>query len=509
MQGDNKLLFKNTLILYVRLIISSVLGLFSSRFVIRSLGASDFGLYSVVGGVVVMMAFLNTIMVTTTYRYIAFELGTGNKESVNRIFNISLVIHLFMAFLVILLTETAGVYYVNYHLNIAAGKLTDALFVLRFSTIAAVFTILSIPYQGLVTAQENFAVQAIIDFIKSLLHFFIALTIVYYLGNRLKLYALLVAFASIVPLALFLLYCIYKYSEIVRWNFQRENKKYKEMIGFSGWVMLGAAASVGQSTGSQLIINSFFGTMLNTSFGIATQVNSIVTLFSSSLSKVAIPQITKSFSGGNENRTFNLTVYVSKYTFFLMMLPSLPILLETKYLLTLWLGNLPAYTVIFCQLMIINALIYSLSSGFPALIHATGKIKYFQIITSSISLTSLPISYFLLKKGLPPPTIIALIVVTLAINLIVSQILLKKILHFNVKLFLQKSYLKILSVIAMVLPLFIIRDLFSTSFYRFFFISIFSVSCLLVSIYFVGLEKKEKDFLSKSAVKLMKKKIIR
>ena len=508
MQADNKLLLKNTIILYVRLIVTSIIGLFISRFIIRSLGTSDFGLYNVVGGVVVMMAFLNIVMVTTTYRFIAFEMGKGNKDGVNKVFNISLVIHLFMALLVLVLTETVGVYYVKHYLNVAPGKLNDALFVLRFSTYATVFSILSIPYQGLITAKENFSAQATIEVIRSILGLFIAIVIVYYLGNKLKLYALLIAILSIVPSFLFIIYCNRKYSEIVKWKFQHDIIKYKEMIGFSGWVMLGAAASVGQTTGSNLIINSFFGTLLNASFGIANQVNSIVTTFAGSLGKVAIPQITKSFSGGDNDRTFNLTVYVSKYTFFLMMLPALPILLETNYILTLWLGDIPPYTVIFCQLMLINALLYSLFGGLPSLIHATGKIKYFQIIGSIISLISLPIAWVLFKNGYAPPTIIILFIITLVINLIVSQVLLKNIIDFNIKLFLMKSYLKIVYVSVLVAPLFLIRDIFSAGLLRFILFSTFAVCWLLSAIYFAGIEKKEKDMLKQIAVKLIKRKNI-
>lgn len=445
-------------------------------------------------------------MITTTYRYIAFEMGKGNKEGVNKVFNISLVIHLCLALLVLALTEIVGVYYVNNYLNVEPGKLNDALFVLRFSTYATFFSILSIPYEGLVVAHENFKVQAIIEFIRSFLGLLIAIAIVYYIGNKLKLYALLIAFLSIVPSVLFLVYCKRKYSEIVRWNFQRDKSKYKEMIGFSGWVMLGAASSVGQSTVSNLIINSFFGTLMNAAFGIANQVNSIVAMFAGNLGRVAIPQITKSFSRGDNDRTFDLTVYVSKYTFFLMMIPSLPILLETSYLLTLWLGDVPQYTVIFCRLMIVNALLYSLFSGLPALIHATGKIKYFQIIGSAISLSSLPIAWFLFKNGYPPPTIIALMIITVVINLFVSQVLLKKIINFNIRLFLTKSYLKILYVTILVAPLFFVRELFADGLSRFVLLSMFAVCWLLAAIYFAGIEKKEKEMLNQLVFKLIKRK---
>jgi len=286
------------------------MGLFSSRFVIRSLGASDFGLYSVVGGLVFMMAFLNTVMTSTTYRFIAFEMGKGNNEGVNKVFNISFVIHMCLALLVLVFTETIGVYYVNNYLNIEAGKIIDALFVLRFSTYATVFSILSIPYQGFVTAQEKFAVQATIEIIRSLLGFLVAIAIVYYIGNRIRLYALLITIVNIVPALLFFAYCKRKYGEIIKWNFQREKAKYKEMIGFAGWNLIGATAQVGKTNGAALIINSFFGTILNAAFSIANQINSIVLMFAMNMAQAAIPQITKSFSSGNTDRTISLAAYI-------------------------------------------------------------------------------------------------------------------------------------------------------------------------------------------------------
>jgi O-antigen/teichoic acid export membrane protein len=502
---DNRLIIKNSGILFFRLLFTSLIGLFTSRIIIQSLGVSDFGLYSVVGGLVVMMAFLNTVMTSTTYRFIAFEMGKGNNDGVNQVFNISLVVHLCLALLVLLLTETVGVYYVHNYLNLEAGKLTDALFVLRFSMVATVISIVSIPYQGLVTAQENFTVQASIEIIRSILGFFVALTIFYYTtGSRIRLYAMLIAIVNIVPAFLFFAYCKRKHGEFVKWNFQRRKNKYKEMIGYTGWLMFGTAAWVGQRQGSDLIVNAFFGTVLNAAMGIANQVNSIILMFARNLAQAAIPQITKSVSGENTERTKTLVAYISKYTCFLMLLPALPILLETNYLLSLWLGNLPPYTTTFCQLIIINALIESLSSGVPAVVMAAGKVKYFMIIGGIISLISLPIAYLFFKLGYPPYAILIIYILTTGTNVIASQVLLKKIIDFNISYFLKTAYLRILYVSAMVAPLFLIHGLFPEGFSRFIFFSSFAVVWLLLAIYFFGIDKTEKDTLTQVAHNFIK-----
>lgn len=494
--NENKKIFKNSAILYVRLFVTSIIGLFTSRIIINSLGISDFGLYSVVGGIVVLIAFFNNAMSSTTYRYIAYELGKGNLESVKKVFNISLVIHICLAILVALLAETVGEYYIRNYLNVSAGKVPDALFVLRFSALSILFSVVSIPFQGLITAQEKFSVQATIEIFRSLLSLSVAFLIIYYLGNRLRLYAVLTAIVVLIPPLLYFLYSKIKYSEIVGWSFQRDKDKYKEMIGFSGWIMLGGIASLSKVQGSALFINSFFGTILNASFGIANQVNSIVLMFSQNLGQAAIPQITKSISRGNTDRSTNLVSYISKYSFFLMLMPSLPILLETNYLLTLWLGKVPEFTMVFCQLMIINALIDSLLSGIPAAIHATGKIKYFQIILSITSLISLPIAYILFKIGFPPASILVIYIVTSLINVIFCQILLKKLINFDVKYFMRISYLKILYVLAFVSPLFLIRNLFNDGLPRFLLLSFFSIIWFLIAVYKVGLENREREIIS-------------
>jgi O-antigen/teichoic acid export membrane protein len=449
-----------------------------------------------------MMAFLNTVMTSTTYRFIAFEMGKENTEGINRVFNTSLVIHICIALFVLFFVETAGVYYIKHFLNITADKQSDALFVLRLSTYATVISIFSIPYQGLVTAQEKFSTQATIEIIRSVLNFLVAITIMNFIGNRLRLYSFLILLASTIPSVLFFVYCKLKFREIVRWNLQRGIREYKEMLGYTGWLMFGTAAWVGQRQGSDLIINIFFGTLLNAALGIANQLNSIVLMFARNIGQAAIPQITKSVSSENSERTKTLVAYISKYSCFLFLLPALPIFLEINFLLKLWLGNYPPYAEIFCKLLIINALIESLSSGIPSVIMATGKVKYFMIIGGLISLISLPIAYMLFKIGFPPYTILLIYILNGTINLVVNQVLLKRIINFNVSFFMRTAYLKILYVLVLVTPLFFIHDLFPAGLSRFIIFSVIAVCWLITVIYFVGIDKQEKNIISQTFVKI-------
>ncbi len=491
--NSNKLIFKNSIILYIRLIITSIVGLLVSRLLLQNLGVYDFGLYSVVGGIVTLMAFLNIVMVSTTYRFIAFEMGKGSDIGINKIFNISLVIHISIALLLIILAETLGRWYIFNKLNVDINRIDDAFFVFRMSILATLFNIFSIPYQGLVTAKENFLVRASIETIKSILTLILVCLLFIYDGDKLRLYSVFMACALAIYSSLFIFYCRRNYYSQVRWVFQRDKTKYKEMLQFSGWIMFGAAASVGQVQGSALIINSFFSTVLNASFGIANQVNAFLKMFAGNLGQAVVPQITKNYSGGNHARTEQLVCYTSKYCFFLLLILGLPIFLETEYLLKLWLGVVPKYTVIFTKLMIIKALLDTLGDGVVSIVQATGKIKWFQIIMSSAMLLSLPIAYVFFKNGYEPYTILVIIICIGVLNAIMRLILLKKIVNFDIEKLLRISYLRILYVSLSILPLFYIHSFIESSFLRFSSFVFLSGLYILVSIYVVGIETKERE----------------
>jgi O-antigen/teichoic acid export membrane protein len=463
--------------------------------VLQCLGASDFGLYYVVGGIVVMINVLNTAMISTSFRYIAFEMGKGDTKEVNKVFNISLILHACLAFLVILLAETVGIYYIQSFLNVPAERIPDAVFVFRFSVLATIFLIFSMPFQGLITAQEQFLVRSLIEVLLVLLRLAAAVLLFYYGSNRLRLYSVLTALAVAVTSILYMVYCRRKYASIVRWNFQTDKAKYREMLNFTGWIVVGATACIGKIQGAALIINWFFGTVLNASFSIANQVNQLLLMFTQSLGQAAIPQITKSFSSGNPDRTTQLVCYVSKYTLLLMLLPALPLLLETKFLLNLWLDEVPKYTILFCQLMICCALIDCLGAAISSAVQATGNIKHFQIVISLVSLVSLPAAYILFKLGYPPSTIIICHIITSSINVVVRQIFLNRLMDFDVKRFMKVCYLKIFYVVVFTSPLFYIKSLFDERFARFVLLSALSILWFFIAVYLVGTEKNERKLL--------------
>ncbi len=502
---DNSRIIKNSVILYIRLFFNALLGLFTARFLLQSLGTSDFGLYNVVGSIVVLMSLLNTVMVSTSFRYISLEIGKGCPVSINKVFNTTFVIHIGLAFLIALILEVFGNYYIHNFLNIPANRIADAVFVLRFSTLATIFTILSVPFQALITAHEQFKFRSSVELLSSTLKLVAAFGLFYYLGNRLRLYSVSMTFVMLVAPILFIRYCSKNYISEINWNFHRDKTAYKEMLGYTAWILLGTTATLGKTHCSALIINSFFNLIVNAAFGIATQVNTITMMFAKSLGQAAIPQITKSYGGGNFDRTMELSRYVSKYSFFLILLPALPILLETNFILKLWLGEVPEYTALFCQLMIINATIDSTNTGISATVLATGKVNNFIIITSIISLLSLPLSFLLFNLGYPAYFILIIYIASSIVMIIAQLFILKRLLNFNVTLFVKSSYLRIMYVIICLSPVFFLKNNFHYGATRFITISVVSLIWSFVVIFLVGLEKEERMYLVSIFSKLFNK----
>jgi len=280
-----------------------------------ALGASDYGLYNVVGGVVSLMAFVNTIMITTTYRFIAYEEGKPNGDS-NKIFNISLSIHLLLSILFVILALTVGLYYIYHYLKIPEGKLNDAVFTFIFSILNTVCIIIGTPFQGLLVAKEKFSITVPIEISTKILTLLLSILLIYLPGNHLRYYVIFITIIHALNPIMYIAYCLKTYFNTVKWHLCRDWEKYKEMLGFTGWNSIEVAAIVGENQGSAIIINRFFGTILNASFGIANQVNSIVRSFAQSLGQAIIPQITKSYSAGDHKRASKLVIISSKFSFF-------------------------------------------------------------------------------------------------------------------------------------------------------------------------------------------------
>ncbi len=488
---SNKRIVKNSIYLYIRLIVTMFVGIFTSRFVLSALGVSDYGLYNVVGGVVSLMAFVNTMLVTTSYRFIAYEQGKPDGD-VNRVFNVSFTLHIIAGLVIILLAATVGTYYIGNYLVVEDGKMADAYFVFFFSVINVLAQIVSTPFSGLLVANEKFAVTVPIEIGTKVAVLGIAILLNYIPSNHLRVYVVLITIAHYLNPIGYVVYCFKNFYSTVRWKFQRGIEHYKAMFSFTGWNMIEVSAIMGEHQGSNMIINRFFGTLLNASFGVANQLNSMVKMFSQGLGQAVVPQITKSYSAGDHKRSSQLVILASKFSFFLMAIPMLPILLETDFILDLWLKDVPDFTPMFVKAMLIRSVIQTSQYGIGPLIHASGNIRSFKILTSVIMLMSLPLSYILFKNGYPPYVISYVYIGSSITDFVTNQILLKTILNYDTFEFLSKSTLKIVWVCLFQVPIFIIIRMFQPGFIRFLCMTVVSELILFGSILFIGMNKEER-----------------
>lgn len=489
--SDNKRIAMNSAILYAKLILSTLIGLYASRLILQALGVSDYGIYTVVGGAVAMMNFLGTTMVSVTNRYIVVEMGKGEAGNCNKVFNTTLTIHLFLALLILVLGETLGVYYVNNIMHLPEGKTADALFVLHASIAACILNILYVPYNGLIMAREKFLFTSCIEIVRTLVKLALVVWLVTYMGNRLRAFSLIVViFSAFLPISMYI-YCRLKDRAVIKWHFNRCWHDYTEIFKFTFWIMIGALASIGQSQGANMIVNLFFSTAVNAAYGIANQVNSYVMMFVKSFNQAAIPQIMKN-QESNAERSINLVYATTRYSFFILLLPAFPLLLNINHVLALWLGKAPIYTSSFASLLLVCSLIRCLGAGFDATIQATGKVKLNQIVYSVAYLAVLPIAYVLYKWGLPVNTVNVLIIIAAIVVLVFQTFYLSRITDLTVSGYVRKTLLPVLLVSIAILPAIYLDTLLPHNGTGSLISLCLSTIWVILAVYYVGMHKEER-----------------
>lgn len=488
----NKRIIINTAILYIKLIINIVVSFITARLVLDALGASDYGLYNVVGGIVAMLNILGSSMVATSYRYLAVEIGKGTEGNQNKVYNTIFIIHLALAVLLLAIGETVGIFYVENYLNVPPAKVPDALFVLHLSLLTTAFAVITVPMNGLIIAREKFIFTSVVETVSSLLKLVFIIALIYISGDRLRIYAIMLAIVQLTNPIAYQIYCRIKYKEIVIWKLNRNIKDYKDIISFAWWMFFGAMAIMGRIQGAAMIINFFFGTILNAAFGLANQVNHAVTQFTSTLRQAAIPQIMKN-QKDNEQRSLFLVYAMSRYSYLTMNIIAIPLLFCMKDVLKLWLGeNIPKYTTIFVVFMLINGMINNLGAGFDASIQATGKVRKNQIGYSLIGLALLPIIFMLYKFGFPPYiNVIVMVLLTIA-TLIFQIYIMNGLTNFNMSEYIKNTLIPSLtSTSVTVLILLPVRYVCPhTTIFTFFFLTV-SVLLTVLSVFFFGMNKNE------------------
>jgi len=490
---ENKLIAKNTIIVYIKLVAVTIIGLLSSRFVLQALGVSDYGLYNVVGSVIGMFSFISGSLSVTTIRFLNFEKGKPDGD-MNRMFNICNVLHIGMAILLLILFECFGVWYINNYLNVAPGKESDAMFVFQVSTIVCCMGIMNVPYSSLYNVHEKFLFPTILTIIDAVLKLLCILFLLYYSGNRLRVYAFGISLITFLDFVVYHLLAYRNWRHIVRWSFVPKWNSYREVISYTNYNMLSTVSMTARSQGSNLLINFFFGTVVNAAYAVSTIVRSFVETFMTSFDGAAGPQITQNISANNMERVSYLAHTICRACIILSELVLLPLYLEMDFILKLWLGTPPEGTTLFCKITLFIVLMAATCGGIGRVIDGAGKIKWFKIQISFYYLMCLPVGYVLFYYGFPAYWILILFVLSDVFNRITQLILLKRILSYDIATFVKEAYTRpFLILILMILfavgyeqldiqtiPMKIVGIIVSTLF-----------SATLV--YFIGLKRSEKQ----------------
>jgi Na+-driven multidrug efflux pump len=504
---------KNTGILYARMAITMFISLYATRLVLAALGVADFGLFNVVGGAIAMLGFLNSSMATATQRFMSFAQGAGDFEKVKRIFNMSTLLHWGIALVILLVLEIAGYFFFNGVLNIAPERLGVAKIIYQFMVISTLFTVISVPYEAVITSHENMMVYAILGIIEAVLKLGIALYITYSSQDHLVAYGFLMATLSIFLLVLRRIYCHRYYSEcVLQLRLYYDKPLLKEMGGFAGWSLLGSSSNMLSNYGQGIIMNVFFGTVVNAAQGISAQISGQLNVFASTLIKALNPMIGKSEGAGDRDMMLKAAMIGSKVSFFLLIILYVPFLIELPYILKQWLNNVPEYAVVFCSLLLLRNLIEQLFIPLVSAISAEGNIKGYQKISSILVLFPLVISYFLFRWHNPP---YVLYLSFLLYSIVASSFILYYAninCQLSIKVFFSTVIIRCLGVFLIMFFIAYLPVLFlESSFVRLLLVLFLSSISFLGFVYFLGFTKKErvkvKDLMMLLVNKLVVKKI--
>lgn len=433
MQTATRVIF-NTIILYVKVILSLAIALISVPLVLRALGASDYGLYNLVAGVVVMLAFLNNSMTVSSQRFMSVAMGEMNEEKINIIYNTSFLLHLVLGILVVVAFEFIGIFVIE-KLNILPDRMWCAKVIYQFLILSTFAKIISVPFDALINAKEDLLAFSVIELIDSILLLFVAFSITYIKGDRLIFYGLCIAIISGLTFIMKYAWCKKTYKNFsIKFTRYRGKFLIKEMLGFTGWNLFGGLAMIARNQGVAIIINLFLGTITNAAYGIANQINGAIGNFSSTFQKAINPQLMKSEGMNNRYRLVSISYISSKFSVLALSLFAVPLIIEMDEVLKIWLkDDIPPYTMRLAQSIILLSIVYQYSVGIMSAIQATGRIKNYQITMGTILLLNVPIAFIILKLGYPVYYTTMAFVVLEVISLFVRLLMASRLVGMNIK----------------------------------------------------------------------------
>lgn len=441
--SDNKKIAKNTLMLYFRMLLTLVVGLYASRVVLQTLGVSDFGLYNVVGGLVTLFTFFNSTLSIGTQRFLSYSIGKSDMKKLSDVFSTTFHLHVLFSLGFLIIAEIGGMWFLNHMLKIPEGRYEAAFWVYQFSVIASTASIVQVPFHSAIISHEKMNIYAYVSMYDAVMKLLIVYLIQVMSQDKLILYAFFVLLVQLSTVLIYITYCGSHYSES---HYLRKFDRgvFKEIASFSGWSIFGCAAVAFQGQGVNMLLNMFFGTIVNAARGIAFQVNSVILQFVSNFQTAVNPQIIKLYASNKKDELIELVTSSSQISAYLLILISIPCFIEIEYILNIWLGDYPDYTPIFLRITIIQSLIQTMTRPLVTTIHAVGKMKAVNLSSGIVLLLILPCSYFLLRNGASPVTVFWVNVIPWIIHLFLELFWLKKYIDFPFYHYIKKVHGKVL-----------------------------------------------------------------
>lgn len=500
-----KRIAKNSFLLYIRSIFVLLINLYTSRVVLNTLGVVDYGIYNVVGGVIIMLGFLTNSFSGASSRYITYGLGTGDIGQLKKTFGNILSIHLIAAIVIFVIAETVGWWLVSTKLQIPDNRQYAAFWVYQYSILASAVSLIRVPYYATVIAHERMSAFAYISIMEAVLKLAIVYLLLILPYDRLATYAFLILSLQLLELLIYGLYSIRNFEETKSYM-AYDKIIFKDIFAFAGWTLSGNIAAMGFTQGLNILLNIFFGPVVNAARGIAVQVQTACQQFCSNFQMALNPQLTKSYAQGDLEYAHKLLIKSSKFSFYILFIIVLPIIIESSTILKLWLGTPPEPAVTFVRLMLIVALLFTLSNPIIILVQATGTIKKFQLIEAGILLMIVPIAYILLRIfHLPPATVFIVQIVmescALYARLRIGLPMINMPFHTYIHL-VAKPLIKV--IILTVIPAVVIYCWLPQNLFSFFFICILCVALSILNMYWIGSSNDERVFLKNTLINILK-----
>lgn len=496
---NSKRIAKNTLLLYVRMLLLMGIGLFTSRVNLQSLGIEDFGIYNVVGGIVVMFSILSGSLSAAITRFLTFELGKGDKEQLRKTFSSSVTIQCLLSLLVVLLGETVGLWFLQTKMVIPEARMHAAMWVYQFSILTFVVNLISIPYNASIIAHERMSAFAYITLFEAAGKLAIAYFTFISPIDKLIFYAAMMCTLGLLMRLIYSWYCRKHFEEC---HFQPvfDHTLLKRMFSFAGWNFIGASSFVLQDTGGNILINLFFGPAINAARGVAMQVNTAISGFANNFMTAITPQITKSYAAGQYDYMMRLIFQGARLSFYILLFISLPVLVNTPYLLDIWLDEVPGHSVNFVRLVLIYTLSESLSKTLITAMLATGNIRTYQIVVGGCALMNLPIAYLLLHFGAPAETVPLVAILISVLCELLRVYMLRGMIHISFRAFYKQVYFNVMAVTicAAMLP-YLLHHYMPVNFWCFLLSCFVCVICTAISILYVGCTAEERIFVYNKA----------